>query len=203
MPPQRIRSRPPRDKRQLCRCSRCIARNPQGRWYNRSTVWRHAHSDVQTIRDRALLTCRDCAEEHQVLAEEIEAHRRDARSQRLADSFSRPDAYTQDIADFSSVIDEQVSLEEELEEGERALRQVSENLTTDENSDGEIEFDGDEWPSESEESTLNLYHSSRLLTGKSHTIITCISPLGCTSGYSRARFHESITTVLEIYCEPT
>ena len=84
-----------------------------------------------TIRNWALLTCRDCAEEHQVLAEEIDAHRRDARSQRPADSFSRPEACTQDIADFSLIVDEQVCLEDELGNGERALRQVSEDLTTD------------------------------------------------------------------------
>ena len=110
---QKIRSRPPRDERQLCRCSTCMAQDPQGRWYSRSTVWRHARSNAQIMCDWALLTWRDCAEEHQVLAEEIDAPRRDARSQRPTDSFSRPEARTQDIAYFFLVVNEQVCLKYE------------------------------------------------------------------------------------------
>ena len=203
MPPQRTHSRTPRDKRQLCRCSKCIARNPQGRWYNRSTVWRHAHNDIEAIRDRAFLTCRDCTEEHQVPADEIDAHRRDARSQRLADASSRLDDYTQDAADFSSSVDEPECIEEELEEDELALRHVLEDFTTEEDSNGEIEVDGDDWAQEPEESRLDLYHSLRSLTGQFTSILTCTSFLNCISGYSRVSFRESTTTVLEIYYEST
>ena len=156
MPPQRTQTRPPCDKRQLCKCSKCIAKNPQGRWYNRSTVWRHAHRDIQTTRNRAFLTCRDCAEEHQVPADEIEAHRRDTRSQRSTDAFLKRDAYIQDIADFSSAFDETECLEEELEDDELTLKHVLEDFATEESSNCETEVDDDHRTREPEESMLNL-----------------------------------------------
>ena len=62
-----------------------------------------------------------------------------------------------------------------------------------------MEFDVDDWPWEPEQSRLNHFYLSYSLTGQSHMILTCTSPLSCTSGYSRARFHESITKVLEIH----
>ena len=111
--------------------------------------------------------------------------------------------YTQDVADFSPVVDEPECLEEELEEDEIALRRVLEDFTAEEGSNDGIEVEGDNWTWEAEDSRFSLYHLFRPLTSQRTLILTCTSFLNCTSGYSKIRFHESSTTVLETYFEST
>jgi hypothetical protein len=138
MPPHRTQPRLPRDVRRLCRCHRCLASNPDGRWYNRSTVWRHNNTNIQAVRNRNVLVCRDCPEEHQVLASEADAHQQDVQrcqqSARVAAAdaaFSTPNLdpddvgleYTQTVPNFSVVdradLDErELPVVDELQDGD-------------------------------------------------------------------------------------
>ena len=40
-------------------------------------MWRHQHLDSTNQRNRLIFTCRDCEEEHQFPADEIDAHQRE------------------------------------------------------------------------------------------------------------------------------
>ena len=75
--------------------------------------------------------------------------------------------YTQDVADFSSVIDESGCLEED----EIALRHVLEDFTAEEDSSDGIEVEGDNWTREAEDNRFSLYHSFRTLTSQRTLIL--------------------------------
>jgi hypothetical protein len=133
MPPIRTQNR------QLCTCSQCIAVNPQGRYYTRTTVWRHQQLEVQNLRDRRLFTCRDCLEEHQVPATDIDAHRLEIRLRR-GNNQDHLEAATQEVPDFSSVLDESEERTEQdvegLNEDELMLRDMlHEFVAADNNSE--------------------------------------------------------------------
>ena len=180
MPVQRTRANLSRSERQRCQCSKCIASNPQGRWYNRSTVWRHQHLDNACQRNRLLLTCRDCEEEHQVPAVEIDAHRRevsiklamtvpelvlpadDAASHNVGveETCAQTHFDTQDVPDFSVVDDEEYSHGDLLED-EVQFQELLEDFAMAE----DLPESSDEWTFAQEDSMCILTYASIFADG--------------------------------------
>ena len=174
MPAKRTQANLSSSERQRCQCSKCIASNPQGRWYNRSTVWRHQHIDNARQRNRLILTCRDCEEEHQVPADEIDAHRREVgiqmamRAEELLlsadgaaphnagvdETYAQTHFDTQDVPDFSSVIEDAERNHNDLLEDELQFQELLDDFAMAEDSPESA----DEWTLAQEDSIYTLLY---------------------------------------------